>query len=291
MNYESGELLCPKCNESGMNKYSNWASREVFIGEKIIKQYIFYYKTGGEKECGGFFFRAVIDCLDYLDHETCGDCGDCFRVIVFSLFFLFYIVLCFWVIDIIIYFLCPYRKKDHYHCQIRDDVKDICCSEVKDIWEEEKISNKGLTKDFWINKKNSYKDLFKCSKCFYNPDSFFPFIKKNNYDTLKVSNTETNKAIAINIISTEGQFPVVCYSDELFKDILKKFFKDFPKYNINNCYFLGHSEILKPNLTISKNYIKNGDNIQCHLLNDEESNDNYHDEDYNDYRAYSDASD
>jgi len=41
MIYEQGELICPKCNNSGMGKYTNWSSRLVFKEEKKIKQYIF----------------------------------------------------------------------------------------------------------------------------------------------------------------------------------------------------------------------------------------------------------
>ena len=48
-------------------------------------------------------------------------------------------------------------------------------SKIEDIWTKGNIPNKGLTKGYWTNKKNKFKKLFKCSKCFYNPDSFFPF--------------------------------------------------------------------------------------------------------------------
>jgi hypothetical protein len=46
---------------------------------------------------------------------------------------------------------------------------------------------------------------------------------------------------------------------------------------------------LQPNLTISKNNIKNGENIQLHLINIDNNKD--FNEDDNDYKAYHDMSD
>ena len=151
------------------------------------------------------------------------------------------------------------------------------------------------------------KNLFQCSKCFYNPNTFIPFIKnkekvldtKNINDSLKVSNTKNTKTtnpIVINIFSNdEGYFPILCYPDDLFKNVLNEFFKDYPQYNLDNCYFLGHAERMQPNLTISENGIKNKENIQL-KLKDNDNDDVYQnyfdsfDEDNNDndYQAYND---
>ena len=223
------------------------------------------------------------------------------------IFSLFYIALCFWVIDIICYFLYPIEEEFECWCNIGKKHIIAHSSKDKDIWENEELSNKGLTKNYWINKNNRCKDLFQCSKCFYVSNSFIPFIKQNENIALKVSDSQTtndslkvsdsqatnDNAIAINIISEEGYFPIPCYPDDLFKDVLNKFFKDSPQYNLDNCYFIGHGQILKANLTISKNNIKNGENIQLNLNNIDNNDDNKNDfnEDDNDYKAYHDKSD
>ena len=59
MNYESGELICPECNESGMKEYTNWTSRVVFNGEKKIKQYIFYKKGQKLDKCPCFMCNKI----------------------------------------------------------------------------------------------------------------------------------------------------------------------------------------------------------------------------------------
>ena len=306
MIYEFGEFFCPKCNQSGMSIYTNWTSRDVFNGEKKIKQYIFYKKDKQKKECRCFMCDKMDSLLwCELKYSSCF-IFQCLFWLLVLFYILFYIVLCFWVIDIICYFCCQEKEEEVHWCNIGNEHIMVYCSKYKNIWEQEEISNKGLTKKFWVNKKNSYKDLFQCSKCFYNPNSFFPFIKKNENDSLKVSDTETNNAIAINIISNDSIFPILCYPDDLFKNVLNKFFKDSPQYNLDNCYFLGHAQILQPNLTISKNGIKNGENIQLILNNNDynngnnndfdendnnNSNNNDFDEDDIDYQAYNDMSD
>ena len=82
------------------------------------------------------------------------------------------------MIDIIYYFLCQEKKEVEYWCNIGNKYIIIHYSKEINILEKEEISNKGLTKWFWINKKKNYIDLFQCLKCFYNPNSFIPFIKK-----------------------------------------------------------------------------------------------------------------
>ena len=296
MIYECGELFCPKCKASGLNIYTNWTSRVIFYGEKKFKQYIFYKKGQKIEKCNCFMCDKIqpLFCCNE-DKSPC-----CF--ILFSLIFvLFYIALCFWVIDTIYCFLYPEEDEVQCWCNIGKDHIIAYCSKDKNIWENEKIPNKGLTERYWINKKNNFKDLFQCSKCFYNPNSFLPFIKKDEDNTLKVSDSQTIKvsdtkatnAIAINIIFNEGYFPIPCYPDDLFKDVLNKFFKVCPQYNLDNCYFLGSGQRLQSNLTISKNNIKNGENIQLHLINIDNNNDNNKDfnEVDNDYKAYHDMTD
>ena len=193
--------------------------------------------------------------------------------------------------DIICYFCC---LEDGYFYLASGCEESIKVSKNEDIWTKGNIPNKGLTKGYWTNKKYNFKKLFICSKCFYNPDSFFPFMKKDEKDEtdktefLKVSDTTTTNAIAINIISNEGTLPIVCYPSDLFKNILNnKVFKEFPKYNLSNCIFLANGQAIDPNISISKNNIKDGDNIQLQLFTNDEDDEIDH-EDGNFYKAYQD---
>ena len=302
MIYEHGELICPKCNNSGMGKYTNWSSRLVFKEEKKIKQYIFYYIEKSRKDC--YMCHKCKKCLEYDLPCLCGLICDLF-------FILLYIILFFWLVDIICYFCC--LEDLYYYLDNKSEVDiPIYASKYEDVWTKENIPNKGLTKGYWTNKKNKFKKLFICSKCFYNPDSFFPFMKKDKEDKkdkkdkedkkdkkdetdkmdkmelLKVSDTVTTNAIAINIISNEGTLPIVCYPSDLFKNILNnRVFKEFPKYNLSNSIFLANGQPVDPNISISKNNIKDGDNILIQLLtNDDDDEIDY--EEGNFYKAYQD---
>ena len=305
MIYEQGELICPKCYNSGMGKCTNWSSRIVFKEEKKIKQYIFYYviKSKIRKNC--YMCEKCEKCLNN------GDLPDFCALICCLFFYLLYIILFFWVVDIICYFCCSEEGCGYYY--LANEFENLVyVSKCEDIWTKENIPNKGLTKGYWTNKKNNFKKFFKCSKCFYNPDSFFPFMKKDKEDKkdkkdkedkkdkkdetdkmdkmelLKVSDTVTTNAIAINIISNEGTLPIVCYPSDLFKIILNnRVFKEFPKYNLSNSIFLANGQPVDPNISISKNNIKDGDNILIQLVtNDDDDEIDY--EEGNFYKAYQD---
>ena len=283
MIYEQGELICPKCYNSGMGKCTNWSSRIVFKEEKKIKQYIFYYQEKWRKK--DYMLDNFDNCLANMDSCPCVEifCGLLLNILYYIFFF--------WLVDIICYFCC---LEDGYFYLASGCEESIKVSKNEDIWTKGNIPNKGLTKGYWTNKKNNFKKLFICSKCFYNPDSFFPFMKKDEKDEtdktefLKVSDTTTTNAIAINIISNEGTLPIVCYPSDLFKNILNnKVFKEFPKYNLSNCIFLANGQAIDPNISISKNNIKDGDNILIQLVtNDDDDEIDY--EEGNFYKAYQD---
>ena len=188
MEYEFGELFCPKCNSNSMDIYTNFSSRVVFNGENKIKQYIFYKKIQTNNKCKFLVCDEVSKCF------CPGEIENWWCLIIILVFFLIYFALCLWVIDII-YNLCYHKIEECYDYNDGNYNKFVYCSKDENIWEKEKISNKRFTKDFWINNKNEYKNLFKCKKCFYNPNSFLPFIKKNENANLKVLDTETTQKV------------------------------------------------------------------------------------------------
>ena len=295
MNYESGKLICPQCKKNGMGNYTNWISREVFNGKVKIKQWIFYYKKNKcICECGDYkcrkknwiflFFERYWNGSCYLlnvffcSHYYCCDCmyessckkSNFLRVKLFF-YFIFYITL-FWIIDLIRFlskFFCKYKydccNGNIYHYNAGSGEKEIylsICSSIKSIWEKE--TNQGLTENFWINNGSS-QSLFMCRNCYYNPNTFIDFIKDGNDISINISE---NIAINITTIDTQIHCPIPCNPNELFSKVINKFYRLYPDYKNKECLFLSSGQILDPNLTLSKNGIKNGVNIIL-MVNDE----------------------
>ena len=80
--------------------------------------------------------------------------------------------------------------------------------------------------------------------------------------------------IAVNITTMDEQihYPIPCYPDDLFSSVINKFYEQYPKYKNKECYFLGNGQILEPNLSVSKNGIKNGVSIIIILKVNEDQN-------------------
>ena len=45
MEYNSGELICKRCGNNGMNIYTNWLNRKKYINNSLETQWIFYNKS------------------------------------------------------------------------------------------------------------------------------------------------------------------------------------------------------------------------------------------------------
>ena len=121
MEYKQGELICPKCKSRGMGIYTNWSSRDVFEGEEKIKQYIFYYVT----EVRGRHILFSL-CLFLSESDSCF-CYCCLRAFLI----LIYIILFFWLVDIILHFCC---SKKEYCYLAGKNVESIDVSKYQDIW-------------------------------------------------------------------------------------------------------------------------------------------------------------
>lgn len=44
MNLDSGKFICPKCGHKGIEKFTKWLSRDIYINQNKQKQWIIYYK-------------------------------------------------------------------------------------------------------------------------------------------------------------------------------------------------------------------------------------------------------
>ncbi len=102
------------------------------------------------------------------------------------------------------------------------------CSTIKSIWEKENVTirNEKLTENFWINNEG-FKHLFMWSQCYYNPNTFFDFIKDGNCISVNIS---VNIAINITTIDTQIHCPIPCNPNELFSKVINKFYKLYPDY-------------------------------------------------------------
>ena len=94
------------------------------------------------------------------------------------------------------------------------------CSTIKSIWEKENVTirNEKLTENFWINNEG-FKHLFMWSQCYYNPNTFFDFIKDGNCISVNIS---VNIAINITTIDTQIHCPIPCNPNELFSKVINK---------------------------------------------------------------------
>ena len=296
MNYESGEFICPQCKNNGIGKYTNWISREVFDGKVKIKQWIFYYKTNNCGCCFGcncreiwifLFFEREWDgsCVWLEDFFCCDSCKSFLFGFVLIFYFILYISL-FWIIDLIRFlfrYCCKCKCKSdqccnccigyQYHCNTgrREQTFYLSiCSTIEEIWKNVNsyITNKMATENFWTEYNEYNKSLFTCSQCYYNPNTFFDFIKNNN--DISVNITEN---IAINIITLDNQIhcPIPCNPNDLLKIVIDKFYKLYPDYKNKKCLFLSSGKNLDPNLSLSENGVKNGVNILLKINDDENS--------------------
>ena len=288
MNYESGELICPKCKNNGMDIYTNWISREVYNGKIKKKQWIFYYKTY-DCDCEYcfncncrenwifLFFETQwnVSCSLLRDFFCCHECScSCILFEFIMIFYFIFYISIFWIIDLIRFLFrycskcecdqccnCCIRYEYYYNAGRGVQTIDLSiCSTINEIWNSvnSDIANQEATENFWTDGNKKRKDLFRCSQCYYNPNSFIDFIKNSNDISVNISEN-----IAVNIYTMDNQIhcPIPCNPNDLFKIVIDKFYELYPDYKNKECYFLSSGRKLEPNLSLSQNGVNNGVNI------------------------------
>ena len=80
------------------------------------------------------------------------------------------------------------------------------------------------------------------------------------------------KIIAVNFVSMENQniinYNVICKNTDLFVDLEKKLFQDFPEYKEFETYYQVGARKINRFKTVEENYIKNNEVISIFKFDD-----------------------
>jgi len=299
MNINVGCFKCPKCGYKDMFNFKKWTYIDKVENNTIKKKWIFYKEE--EKKfycciCAGFrghfkfknIYRSFICVNDRWEScYTFFHLNPLFRVIgiifgsiLFGIFMLltilFYIFIFFWF-DII-YYLCCYKKE--FIIYIPSESKYIFLHyndpayNIKDdynLWKYEV----GYTETEYV----SWFNPFICENCKYKSNTFIPFLDFDNVDiadkkkslgksgiAIDVNQDTNENNIAINILEPlGGNEAISCKKNDLFSDVLVKFYERAKKYKDEQCFFLANGGVIKKDKTIEENGLKDGDKIQLHI--------------------------
>ena len=128
------------------------------------------------------------------------------------------------------------------------------------------------------NTEAEYASWFKpfiCEKCKYESNTFVPFLdfdivkKKKTLDnsgiTIDINQNTNENSIAINILEPfGGNEAISCKKNDLFSDVLIKFYERANKYKDEECFYLANGGIIDKDKTIEENGLNDGDKIQLH---------------------------
>ena len=161
MEYNSGKLKCPKCNQKAMSIYTNWLSRKTMINDQIRKQWIFYYKTKAEFTCPfSSGLEELCNCsICRMDSIVSLVCCPIFTLI----YFILYILIFAWI-DICLY--CN-KKDDYSHYYLYMNIADF--KFIIKIFNDKFDFNlwdkyEGITEEDLIENGKG-KNIFNCYKC------------------------------------------------------------------------------------------------------------------------------
>ena len=182
---------------------------------------------------------------------------------------LFYIIIVFWA-DII-YYCCCYKKTLKIYKPSKTGYLFLGFNDFGfskngyDLWKKQQG-----------NTEAEYASWFKpfiCEKCKYESNTFVPFLdfdivkkKKTLNDSGIDINQDTNEnSIAINILEPfGGNEAISCKKNDLFSDVLIKFYERANKYKDEECFYLANGGVIDKDKTIEENGLNDGDKIQLH---------------------------
>ena len=289
MNINVGSFKCPKCGNKDLFDFKNWTSIDKVESNTIKKKWIFYNQEEKEwlyldSETCKRLFRF---CTCY-DKERCS-CnsffhlnpffrvigiifGSIFYVIFILLFHILYIPI---LIPVNVYHFCCEKKSMHIYEPGKSEYKN------SRFWSSKyEYSDNGY--DLWKkqqgNTEAEYASWFKpfiCEKCKYESNTFVPFLdfdivkKKKTLDnsgiTIDINQNTNENSIAINILEPfGGNEAISCKKNDLFSDVLIKFYERANKYKDEECFYLANGGIIDKDKTIEENGLNDGDKIQLH---------------------------
>jgi hypothetical protein len=132
------------------------------------------------------------------------------------------------------------------------------------FWKAEVIyDNYGNNNNPNINNNNTYVYITKASNTNNNDNSKITPYEKDEKENYPEKNIEEKPiAVIFSSVDQDIHFPIICYSSDIFSDVVQKLYDEFPKLSKENLYFLLNGDIIKDtSATVEENKIKNGDNI------------------------------
>ena len=287
----SGKFICPICHYNGIVwdnfpesdeiDFKKYLYRKEYINNKLEKKWVIY-ESNEEKqkiwiccsccgECGCCGLKEVT-CVKFWSfalkcewcHEGSTKCStlDCICFpICYLFFYLFYGLFCIWI-DIINYFCnC---KKGYYFVGIPstayyklDPINYLNYVSKNKIW------SFSYSEEEWKNRKP-----WKCNKCKYESEDFTYFIPKNKdlnktNENMYLKTEELNlgglmMSVLFNSVDGKINYSMHCKKTDIFSEVEKKLYDEFPEYKNKNCYFLQSGKIIEKNMTLEKNGIHSG---------------------------------
>ena len=287
MNINVGSFKCPKCGNKDLFAFKNWTSIDKVESNTIKKKWIFYKEEKKECYCcdSGTYRKSFkfFTCYDK-ERRSCNSffhlnpffrvIGIIFGSIIYVIIILLLHILCILIlIPVNIYYFCCKKKSMHIYEPGKSEYKN------SRFWSSKyEYSDNGY--DLWKkqqgNTEAEYASWFKpfiCEKCKYESNTFVPFLdfdivkkKKTLNDSRIDINQDTNEnSIAINILEPfGGNEAISCKKNDLFSDVLIKFYERANKYKDEECFYLANGGIIDKDKTIEENGLNDGDKIQLH---------------------------
>ena len=278
-NINVGSFKCPKCGNKDLFDFKNWTSIDKVESNTIKKKWIFYNQDEKKWRCcwrSDTYKRLFrfFTCYNFRLNPF-------FRFIGLIFGSIFYVIFILLLHILYILILIP-GNIYHFCCKKKSmDIYEPGKSEYKysRFWSYEyEYSNNGY--DLWKkqqgNTEAEYASWFKpfiCEKCKYESNTFVPFLdfdivkKKKTLDNSGIDiNQDTNEnSIAINILEPfGGNEAISCKKNDLFSDVLIKFYERANKYKDEECFYLANGGVIDKDKTIEENGINDGDKIQLH---------------------------
>ena len=291
MNINVGSFKCPKCGNKDLFDFKNWTSIDKVENNAIKKKWIFYKEEKKECYCWGCdsgTYRKSFKFFTCYDKErrSCNSFfhlnpffrvigiifGSIFYVIFILLYYILYILVLFWIG--LIYYCCKKNSmhiyepgKSEYKYSMFWSLKHEYSDNDYDLWKKQQG-----------NTEAEYASWFKpfiCEKCKYESNTFVPFLdfdiveKKKTLDnsgiTIDINQNTNENSIAINILEPfGGNEAISCKKNDLFSDVLIKFYERANKYKDEECFYLANGGIIDKDKTIEQNGLNDGDKVQLH---------------------------
>jgi len=278
MNETHGIFICPNCKYNGIicgnYTFSNqeelkiWLSREEYVNNKLERKWVFYegHRNKGKKWiCCSFFGESggcnrkilsnLLKCICHWGNQKPDCCALFIFPILWAIAFLFYILIFIWI-DIINY-CCDSKSKYYFVGHPSSDFSDVV--DKKEIWAF------GFLEEEWKKRKP-----WSCKKCKYKSDDFTYFIPKSiDLDTTSEKINLDDFIMSALFNSADGQinYSIPCKKTDVFSEIEKKLYNEYPEYKNKKCYFIQSGNIIDKTMTLENNGIQPGYPI---ILNIEE---------------------